>query len=128
MIKIETALMAELIKETWELTGRTAAYPEEWKLGFITPIQKKGALNEPENDRPLCMLSSLRKIVEATIAEKISKRLHLFARQYGLKRGVLPTVTILGVDELVQGGKNRVATRDVSKTYDKVNRSILLKD
>lgn len=76
MIKIETALMVELIQDTWKLIGRTATYPEEWNLGFLTPIHKKGALNEPKNYKLLCMLPGLRRIVEAAMEEIISKELH----------------------------------------------------
>lgn len=52
----------------------------------------------------------------------------MYGRQFGFPRGLLSTITLLDVDAVVREGKSLVATLDLAKAYDKVNRNILLQD
>lgn len=128
IVKIEPTMMAELLFEIWKIVGRTKTYPEEWNCGLITTIQKEGVTREPKNYRPLWILSCIRKISEAAVAESISERLNIYGRQYGFQRGLSATSTLLEVDVVVKGGKNRIATLHLAKAYDKINRMTLLQD
>lgn len=90
--------MVELILDMWRLLGRTACYPKGRARGFLNPIYKKGEVRIPANHRPLCMLSSMRKIVEAALADKIGKRMEVNSCQFGFQKGLSPTVTLFYVD------------------------------
>lgn len=91
MLEIEPYLAAELLLELWRLIGRTTYYPKEWSRCLLTPIYKKGEVNIPENDRPVCMLSCMRNVVEAALAEKVAKQLDVKSRHYGFSKGISPT-------------------------------------
>lgn len=92
----------------------------------MTQIHKKGKRKEPKKYRPLYMLSCIRKIIESSIAEKISKELKIYERQFGFQRGLSLTVKIIDVETIVRKGRNRITTLDLSKAYDKVNRTTIL--
>ena len=69
-IKEEIVLLLNTIAETGE-------YPNEIKLGQLTPLQKPGKpKGPPENLRPVILLSTLRKILAICLIERISNRLH----------------------------------------------------
>ena len=46
-------------------------FPEELKLGCITPVFKKGDKLNVENYRPICSLSPLSKIFERIIYDRM---------------------------------------------------------
>lgn len=74
------------------------------------------------------MLSCIRKIIEAAIAERISKSLSIFGRKFGFQKYLSPIMTLLDVDAVVKEGKNSIATLNLAKSYDNFNRQILLQD
>lgn len=128
MLKINPQIMGELLYKAWALIGRTKIYPKEWVRSLLTPIHKKFSTIEPKNYQPLCMRSCLRKVFEAAIAEKVAKELNVYVRKFGFQRHFSPKITLLDENSAVRNGKNRLATLDLSKAYDKVYRSILIHD
>lgn len=128
MVKAEPELMAQLLLEWWRLVGRGQLYPTEWKIGLLTPVYKKGNPTEAPNYRPLCMFSCVRKVIETAIAETVAAKVKIFGRQYGFQTGLSATLTLLEVNSIVRSGRKKIATLDLAKAYDKVNRSILMKD
>lgn len=128
MLKLEPGLIAELLGAVWRIIGRSMEYPELWGEGLLAPIYKKGDRVQPENYRPVCMISCARKIVETAIAEAIAKKLKVCGRQFGFEKGLSPSITLKDVDTLVRGRQSRITTLDLTKAYDKVNRRILLED
>lgn len=128
MLKTDPELMSELIFETWKTIGRLRLYPAGWLHGLLTPIYKKGDSSEPGNYRPVCMLSCIRKTVKVTIVENLAASIEVHERPFGFHRGLSPAPTLLDGDSLVKIGMNKVATLDLAKAYDKVNRRLLMKD
>lgn len=128
MLKAEPALMPESLYEVWRLGGRDKTHLDDWGHGLLTSIKKQGDPGRPQNYRPVCMLSCARKIIESAIVERVSRKLKVFGRQFGFQRRLSATVTLLDVDAVVRSGRNKVATLDLVKAYDKVNRSLLLCD
>lgn len=120
--------MAELLYEMWKLIGRSKVYTTDFKFILLMPICKKGDPSESKNYRPVCMLSCLRKIIKAAIAERISKVLKLFGRNFGFQKGLSPKITLLDVDAVLKEGRNSIATLNLAKAYDKVNCQTLLQD
>ena len=50
----------------------TGIFPEAWKRSFITPIFKSGHRNNVLNYRPISIISSMPKILDCLIADKLS--------------------------------------------------------
>ena len=46
--------------------------PEDWKIGYITPIYKKGNKTKVNNYRPVCLTSVVIKILESIIRDALS--------------------------------------------------------
>ena len=87
-------IMSEHIKSTWHFMGPvyeklfnikldSGALPEVWSVGFIKPIykkkkkKKKGEKSNPENYRPITLVSCLGKLFTGIL----SNRLHTYAEQ-----------------------------------------------
>lgn len=112
----------------WTLIGKTRDYPDQWRDGLLTPIYKKGDRTKPQNYRQVCMLACPRKILKTAVKSKIAKKLSVFVRQFGFQNGISPAITLTEVYTLIRKGNDRVATLDLTKAYDRVNRKILLEN
>ena len=49
---------------------RTGIFPSEWKMAKASPIFKKGKTNDPNNYRPISVISTVAKIFEKVIFEQ----------------------------------------------------------
>ena len=49
---------------------RTGIFPSEWKMAKASPIFKKGKANDPNNYRPISVISTVAKIFEKVIFEQ----------------------------------------------------------
>ena len=49
--------------------------PEDWKIGYITPIYKKGNKTKVNNYCPVCLTSVMIKILESIIRDNLSNYL-----------------------------------------------------
>ena len=69
-------------------------FPENLKLGCITPIFKKGDRDKVNNYRPVCSLSPLSKIIEKVVNNRMVEYLNkfnLFSKtQYGFRKNMGP--------------------------------------
>lgn len=74
------------------------------------------------------MLSCTRKVIEAAIAGKIARFLPRCSRKVGFKKELSPEITLTDVDEIFRGSNNRIATIDLSKAYEKVNRAMIMQE
>lgn len=126
MLKTEPELLAELQAEELALVGRTKEYPETWQDGLLIPIYKKGEREKPQNYRPVCMLSSARKVLETPSEGTMAKKLTICGRQFGFQKGLSPKITLTDVDTVVRRGQDRIPTLDLTKAYDKVNSKTLM--
>lgn len=65
MLKINAGKCAKLLTELWVAVGRTTVVPQEWLKGITVPLFKgKGKKSNPTNNRPLTILSHVRKLTE----------------------------------------------------------------
>ena len=53
----------------------SSVLPDDWKIGYITPIYKKGNKTKVDNYRPVCLTSIVIKIFESIIKDTLSNYL-----------------------------------------------------
>ena len=67
MLKAASEETSSCLTALWSACGRTAHTPMDWRTGLLVPIYKKGDPETPSNYRPICLLSSQRKVIERTL-------------------------------------------------------------
>lgn len=60
--------------------------------------------------------------MEGAIANRIGESYNIHARQYGFQSGLSPTLTLMDVNALIKAGWDKIATLDLTKSCDRVNR------
>ena len=63
------------LTETLINSFETGKIPEDWKLAKVIPIFKKGKKSDPNNYRPISLTSTVSKIMETIIRDKIAEHL-----------------------------------------------------
>jgi len=114
----------------------TNVFPSQWKHAIITPIYKKGDVNDPSNYRPISILTALSKILEKIVANQLLRFLEsrqlLNKHQYAYRRNTSTEDALVNVLEAayksVDDGKISLLTLlDLSKAFDSVHHETLLK-
>lgn len=131
-LKNEIALPLKLI---FECSLATKLLPEDWKLGNITPIFKKGKKSCVNNYRPVSLTCVLCKLLESIIRDHIIEHLtsnKLFSeKQFGFIKGRSTVTQLLEIldkwtDWLESGGQIDVIYTDLEKAFDKVPHKLLI--
>lgn len=128
----EIALPLKLI---FECSLSTNTLPEDWKLGNITPIYKKGKKSCIQNYRPVSLTCVLCKVLESIIRDNIIRHFiknNLFSsKQFGFIKGRSTVTQLLEIldkwtDWLESGGQIDVIYTDLEKAFDKVCHKLLI--
>ena len=110
-------------------------FPNHLKQAFITPIYKKGDMDQPDNYRPISVTSALSKIFEKVIRDQITEYMHqnnLFSsKQFGFRKNVSTTDALLYATENIRkelddGNFVTAAFLDLSKAFDSISHEILI--
>lgn len=110
-------------------------FPDILKLARVIMIHKKGDPKVIENYRPISLLSTLSKILERVICEKINKFLNRFeilsSCQHGFRKGRSTQTAIFNFinklyDNINEGKWNIALYMDLSKAFDVVSHDLLL--
>ena len=109
-------------------------FPEELKIGCITPVFKKGDKTEVSSYRPVCSLSSFSKIFERIVYNRMLKFIEkheiLSKSQFGFRKNVNTETALINFIDFVHKGltaKHNVGTvfMDLSKAFDVMDHNIL---
>ena len=67
----------------------TGSLPSIWKKSFVTPIFKSGIKSDIKNYRPISLLCTLAKLLDAIMVNKLTEKfIHLIAsNQHGFMKG-----------------------------------------
>lgn len=113
----------------------TGTFPDCLKIAVIVPIHKKGSRSDPNNYRPISLLSIFSKIIEKLLKSRLESFLNreniLSTDQYGFIRGrcTEDAITTL-VDEISLGANKGECVGaiflDLTKAFDTVSHSKLL--
>lgn len=126
---IENPVLGKLLQTLFNKVLITGEFPKELKIAKIRALPKQ----DPEDHRPISLLSNLGKILEKMITtrirEQISSQIHPAQQGCRSAHGTAPAISRLLHHSGVAASKNQqfgFITFDFSKAYDRVNRSLLL--
>ena len=114
----------------------TGVFPEMWKYALVNPLFKQGDPEDPSNFRPISILSTLSKVIERIVADQLHEFIivnQLFSNtQHGFRKHLSTETALLKVTEKLYENieKNEISALilcDLSKAFDSVSHSILLK-
>ena len=107
--------------------------PEEWKLGHVVPILKKGNKHDVSNYRPISLTSLVMKTFERIIKDELLKHVDRFidGRQHGFLAKKSCVTNMVGLcDSLALSLNDNIHTDviyfDFAKAFDSVNHDIIL--
>jgi hypothetical protein len=136
MIKFIGNEIAVPLAHIFNLSLGSGTFPEQLKQSRVIPIFKSGNHLECDNYRPISLLSSISKILEKIVSEKLLNHLTsndlLYVHQYGFipKRSAEHNLMhILNyVSTALNGGNYCVGVfLDLKKAFDVCSHTILLK-
>ena len=130
-IKYFTPLLTTLFNTIFE----SADYPDDWALGLIYPVHKKGDKSDPQNYRKVSLIPSLAKVFESVLENRLSFK-NSECRdddplQRGFKKDYRTSVNLFVLYNLVETQKTRKKTLyvcyiDLTKAFDYLNRDALI--
>lgn len=119
-----TKLLHEVIKKAWA----EERIPEDWNIGVIIPIYKKGDKKNCGNYRGITLLSTVLKIYERILEKRLRTHIeqHLSTSQSGFRRGCSTQDHVFTIKEIThktisQGKEAYLAFLDLEKAFDSVS-------
>jgi hypothetical protein len=136
MIKFIGNEIATPLAHIFNLSLGTGIFPSKLKQCRVVPIFKAGSNTECDNYRPISLLSSISKVLEKIVAEKLVNHLTsndlLYIHQYGFLPKKSTEHNLLHVIDYISKSLNDGnycigVFLDLKKAFDVCSHSILLK-
>jgi retron-type reverse transcriptase len=135
LINLASSQLAIPFSYVYNQSIRMGIVPDLFKISRITPIYKSGVLTDPNNYRPISILSPFSKTLERVLSMInccifLKKNNILFEHQFGFRKGYSTEQAILEITENLNNAiDNKLITcglfLDFSKAFDTVNHQIL---
>ena len=129
-------ILARPISLLCNLSTKLSSFPRSCKIAKVKPLFKKGSKTDPQNYRPMSLLSVLSKIIERIIHDQtqefLSKNKILYRFQSGFRKNY-STNACLGhlTDKITTGFEKGLFTGmisiDLQKAFDTIDHQILIK-
>ena len=84
-----------------------------WRTWLLVPIYKKGDPESPSNYRPICLLSSLRKVIERTLDKEMQAHYVHNVMQTGFQAKLETEMAIAQTIQTMKGGQKWTAVLDL---------------
>ena len=136
LLKEAAPIIASPLADIINRTIDTGIFPSSWKLAKVFPLFKAEDRTDPQNYRPISVLSAVSKICERVVYDQLYKYLtdnDLLTKYQSGFRSLHSTVTALlnvtnewylNMDESMN---NLVVFLDLAKAFDTVSHEILVK-
>lgn len=122
-------VLSKPLTSLFSLSLRKGIVPSEWKCANVVPIYKGDGKSDPNNYRPISLLSIISKVMESIVNDHIRK--HLFSlnlisdHQYGFRPkhstfDMLTRSTQIWENALDLGQEVKVVALDISRAFDSV--------
>ena len=134
VIKSCKQILAPVLVHIINLCIKDGYFPDELKIGCITPIFKHGNKEKINNYRPVCSLSPFSKIIERIVYNRmigfIEKNKIFSETQFGFRKGMSTETALLNYINKIQSGlENKLYNisilMDLSKAFDIMDHDIL---
>jgi hypothetical protein len=119
----------------FNLILETGEFPDNWRLSYLTPIFKKGDINDPNDYRGIALSSCFSKLFLSIINERLSNYMEknglIDPAQHGFRKQHSTIDNIFVLNTLIRKAKSEkknlyVCFVDFSKAFDRVWRTGLL--
>ena len=134
VLKDVKSTIGNILLSIFNLCIEYGYFPEELKIGCISPVYKKGDKTNISSYRPICSLSPFSKIFERIIYDRminfIDKNKVFSKSQFGFRKNVSTETALIHFIDFVHKGltdKQNVGAvfMDLSKAFDVMNHDIL---
>ena len=135
LLKEVSHIISEPLASLLKMSVSLGTYPRKLKLGKIIPIFKADDVEDPNNYRPISLLSNFNRIFEKLIYVRMSsfidKHNLLYTAQYGFRKSHSTQHAILYIVNTMQSNMDKGYYPcgifiDLKKAFDTVNHNILL--
>ena len=135
ILKVHSKTLSKPLAELINLSLNQGKFPTILKIAKVIPIHKRGDKSECDNYRPISLISSIRKLIEKTVHERLysflEKEQLLFEGQFGFRNNRSTTDALIDITERIRNACDKGlyacgAFLDFKKAFDTVNHDILL--
>lgn len=135
-LKLAVDIISEPLSIIINLAFKHGSFPTSLKIAKVLPIFKKGDKQSISNYRPICILSSLSKVIEKLLITRLNKYLNKFnilkPCQFGFRAGSSTNLAILSLSDFIKhsidaGFVVGSVFLDFTKAFDTINHVILSK-
>lgn len=126
-------IVAPIIANAINTIFVTGRIPEEWKLGYLIPIPKKGSQINIENYRGIAIQSCIPKLLDKYLTELLYKHVghNLSNDQHGFRKGKSTVTNLLETTQLlhenIKNSQVDIIYFDYSKAFDQIRHDLLAK-
>lgn len=134
-LKTATLTIAPYLLVLTDYAFSSGIYPDSCKIAKVIPLHKKGDVNNPNNYRPISILTCFSKIFEKILHKRLTKFLNknnvLIPSQYGFQSKFSTSHAILDIvtqsfDNIKINHYTGLFFVDLKKAFDTVSHQILL--
>ena len=127
-------VISQYLSQIFNLCLNQGYFPDELKLGRITPIHKKGCKFLVNNYRPVCNLSPFSKIFEKIVYNRMLEYIQKYnifsSTQFGFRKEMGTETALVEFTEFIHNGLNKKHNigsifMDLSKAFDVMDHRIL---
>jgi hypothetical protein len=134
-LKAGALAIANSLSELFNLSLSSGVYPDSFKKAKVSALHKSGDLSNPDNYRPISILSVVSKILERHVSDALVSHLDcnnlLHPLQSGFRQKHSCATSLLNLyDDLLSAADKKLYSGlllvDFSKAFDRVHHTVLL--